>query len=61
VHIKGTFMYPSHWRVSTSLLNFRLCTFLMNATIFLSHSGAMLLGGGVYTFLDRLFPATMVM
>jgi len=33
----------------------------MHATFFLSHSGAMLLGGGVYTFLDRLFPATMVM
>ncbi|KAL1365625.1 hypothetical protein HN51_013622 [Arachis hypogaea] len=39
-----------------SLLSFRKFSAWINPI-----SGAMLLGGGVYTFLDRLFPATMVM
>ncbi|CAJ1978610.1 unnamed protein product [Sphenostylis stenocarpa] len=39
-----------------SLLSFRQFSAWINPI-----SGAMLLGGGVYTFLDRLFPATMVM
>ncbi|KHN46954.1 Proteasome subunit alpha type-6 [Glycine soja] len=39
-----------------SLLSFRKFSAWINPI-----SGAMLLGGGVYTFLDRLFPVTMVM
>ncbi|XP_004516451.1 cytochrome c-type biogenesis ccda-like chloroplastic protein 1 isoform X2 [Cicer arietinum] len=39
-----------------SLLSFRKYSSWINPI-----SGAMLLGGGVYTFLDRLFPATMAM
>ncbi|XP_019413478.1 PREDICTED: cytochrome c-type biogenesis ccda-like chloroplastic protein 2 isoform X1 [Lupinus angustifolius] len=39
-----------------SLLSFRKFSAWINPV-----SGAMLLGGGLYTFLDRLFPATMVM
>ncbi|CAN1775362.1 Cytochrome c-type biogenesis ccda-like chloroplastic protein 2 [Linum perenne] len=39
-----------------SLLSFRKFSAWINPT-----SGALLLGGGVYTFLDRLFPISMVM
>ncbi|XP_061367206.1 cytochrome c-type biogenesis ccda-like chloroplastic protein isoform X2 [Gastrolobium bilobum] len=39
-----------------SLLSFRKFSAWINPI-----SGAMLLGGGMYTFLDRLFPATMAM
>ncbi|OAY54963.1 cytochrome c-type biogenesis ccda-like chloroplastic protein isoform X1 [Manihot esculenta] len=39
-----------------SLLSFRKFSAWINPL-----SGALLLGGGVYTFLDRLFPATMAM
>ncbi|KAJ9182826.1 hypothetical protein P3X46_006776 [Hevea brasiliensis] len=39
-----------------SLLSFRKFSAWINPM-----SGALLLGGGVYTFLDRLFPATMAM
>ncbi|CAK7327543.1 unnamed protein product [Dovyalis caffra] len=39
-----------------SLLSFRKFSAWINPM-----SGALLLGGGVYTFLDRLFPLTMVM
>lgn len=39
-----------------SLLSFRKFSAWINPT-----SGALLLGGGIYTFLDRLFPVTMAM
>ncbi|XP_022717973.1 cytochrome c-type biogenesis ccda-like chloroplastic protein [Durio zibethinus] len=39
-----------------SLLSFRKFSAWINPV-----SGALLLGGGIYTFLDRLFPATMAM
>ncbi|KAM3744476.1 hypothetical protein ACB098_06G055900 [Castanea mollissima] len=39
-----------------SLLSFRKFSAWINPI-----SGALLLGGGVYTFLDRLFPVTMAM
>ncbi|KAB5521491.1 hypothetical protein DKX38_025810 [Salix brachista] len=42
--------------LAQSLLSFRKFSAWINPM-----SGALLLGGGVYTFLDRLFPPTMVM
>lgn len=56
-HLQPFLTFKSQSKTEGSLASFAVCA--SNVVSFFS--GALLLGGGVYTLLDRLFPVTMAM